>query len=74
MNQTNLLRRLSGRKRLEQAFKFSDFVRELALKNIQTEMKIFRRLAVKELMKRMSGVEVIKGNVVRVAANYLYQT
>ncbi|KKR03421.1 MAG: hypothetical protein UT26_C0001G0025 [Microgenomates group bacterium GW2011_GWC1_39_12] len=35
MNQTQVLKKLSGEKRLEQAFKLSDFVRELTLRNVQ---------------------------------------
>lgn len=35
MNQTHVLRKLSGEKRLEQAFKLSSFVRELSLRNVQ---------------------------------------
>ena len=35
MNQAQVLKKLSGEKRLEQAFKLSDFVRELTLRNVQ---------------------------------------
>ncbi|MBU1326616.1 hypothetical protein KKB64_05350 [Patescibacteria group bacterium] len=35
MNQTQVLKKLGGEKRLEQAFKLSSFVRELSLRNIQ---------------------------------------
>ncbi len=74
MNQTMLLRRLTGAQRLEQAFKLSDFVRELSLKNIQAEKKCSRKQAVREFLKRMYGVEFIKGKVVQVATNYFHQT
>ena len=35
MNQADILRKLDGNKRLEQAFKLSDFVRELMEQNIK---------------------------------------
>lgn len=35
MNQTHVLKKLGGEKRLEQAFKLSNFVRELSLRNVQ---------------------------------------
>lgn len=74
MDQYTLLRRLSGRARLEQAFKLSDFVRELSVKKIQSEKRCSPKQSVRELMKRMYGVEIIKGNVVRVTTSYLHLT
>ena len=35
MNQTHVLKKISGKERLEQAFKLSNFVRELSLRNVQ---------------------------------------
>ena len=64
---------MSGLARLEQAFKLSDFVRELALKGIQDEMRYTRTQAVKEFLKRMYGIAIAKGKVQRVASNYVFQ-
>lgn len=56
MNQTNLLRRMSGRARLEQAFKLSEFVRELALKNIRQGRKLSKPQAMRELHRRIYDI------------------
>ncbi|MBI3955756.1 hypothetical protein HY339_00715 [Candidatus Gottesmanbacteria bacterium] len=53
MDQTTLLRAMSGRARLEQAFKLSDFVRELALKNIRQGRRLSKPQAMKELRRRI---------------------
>lgn len=52
MDQVTLLRRLTPRVRMEQAFKLSDFVRELALINIRENKRLSRKQAVKELYRR----------------------
>ncbi|MBI4065103.1 hypothetical protein HY409_01920 [Candidatus Gottesmanbacteria bacterium] len=54
MDQTTLLRRMSGEARLEQAFKLSDFVRKLALKNIRAGKKLTKAKAMQELRKRIA--------------------
>ncbi|MBI4066241.1 hypothetical protein HY411_00850 [Candidatus Gottesmanbacteria bacterium] len=54
MDQMTLLRRMSGRARLEQAFKLSDFVRELSLKNIRAGRKISRAQAIQQLRERIA--------------------
>ena len=51
MNQVAILRNMTGVKRLEQAFLLSDFVRELALKNISQHSS--RKLSKKELMQKL---------------------
>lgn len=38
MNQTKILRKLSGEQRLEQAFMLSEFVRELAISDIKNRL------------------------------------
>ena len=38
MTQSTLLRKMSGEDRLQQAFELSNFVRELALKNIKSRL------------------------------------
>lgn len=48
-----LLRRMSGLARLEQAFKLSDFVRELSLKNIRQGRKLTKVQAIQELWERI---------------------
>lgn len=53
MNQTTLLRRMSGLARLEQAFKLSSFVRELSYKNIRTSIAGTKKQAMRELVRRM---------------------
>lgn len=53
MNQTTLLRRMSGKARIEQAFKLSNFVRELALKNIRVGRNLTKKQALGELVRRM---------------------
>lgn len=52
MDQTQVLRRMSGRARLEQAFKLSDFVRDLSLKNIRKDKKLTKKQAIRELTHR----------------------
>ena len=56
MNQSQLLRKLSGIQRLEQAFKISDFTLELAKMNIreQLDKKVSPKRITKELNKRLS--------------------
>ena len=56
MNQSQLLRKLSGIQRLEQAFKISDFPLELAKMNIreQLDKKVSPKRITKELNKRLS--------------------
>lgn len=44
---------MGGRARLEQAFKLSDFVRELALKNIRVDKTLSKVQAMQELRRRM---------------------
>lgn len=56
MDQTTLLARMSGEERLEQAFKLSDFVRELALKNIRVGKKLTKKQALRELARRMYAI------------------
>lgn len=53
MNQAILLRKLTGKQRLEQAFKLSDFVRELARKNITKDKKLHKHQELNELKKRL---------------------
>lgn len=53
MDQTTLLRRMSGLARLEQAFKLSDFVRELSLKNIRLGRKLTKTQVIQELWERI---------------------
>ena len=53
MDQTTLLRRMSGRARLEQALKLSDFVRELSLKNIREARMLTKAQAIQELRARI---------------------
>lgn len=56
MDQTQLLRRMSGKSRLEQAFRLSDFVRELSLKNIRTDKKITKKQAIREVSRRIYAI------------------
>ena len=44
---------MSGRARIEQAFKLSNFVRELSLKNILTRTTLTKKQALRELVRRM---------------------
>ncbi len=53
MDQTMLLRKLTGEQRLEQAFKLSDFVRELARKNIRKGKKLTKHQELEALKKRL---------------------
>ena len=53
MNQAAFLKKLSGKKRLEQACKLSDFVRELALHNIKKEKRFSKRAVLEELSIRL---------------------
>lgn len=55
MNQATLLRRLTGKQRLEQAFSLSDLVREFSLKNIRENEKLTKNEVMRELEKRMYG-------------------
>jgi len=57
MNQLQTLRKMSGVRRLEQAFKLSDFTLELAKKNIQESLgkKAYPKRAAIELNKRLSA-------------------
>jgi hypothetical protein len=57
MDQTILLRRMSGKARIEQAFKRSNLVRELALKNIQEGKRLTNIQALRELRLRISHGE-----------------
>ena len=56
MNQLQILRKMSGIKRLEQAFRMSDFTLELAKMNIreQLDKKVSPKRITKELNKRLS--------------------
>ena len=56
MDQTTILRRMTGKKRLEQAFKLSDLVRELSLKNITSTGIRSKKEIQKELQKRVMQV------------------
>ncbi len=47
---------MSGRARLEQAFKLSEFVRELALKNIRQGRKLSKPQAMRELHRRIYDI------------------
>ena len=51
MNQTQILRRMSGVARLHQAMKLSDFVRNLALRQLKNK-KLSPRQIKKELERR----------------------
>lgn len=53
MDQTTILRKMTGKQRLEQALKLSDLVRELALKNITASGIQSKKVIQKELQKRM---------------------
>lgn len=57
MDQTSLLRRMSGRARIEQAFKLSNLVRELALKNIQEGRRLTKIQVLRELRSRIAEGE-----------------
>lgn len=57
MDQTTLLRRMSGRARLDQAFKLSEFVRELSLKNIRQGRRLTKAQAMQELRVRIELAE-----------------
>ena len=50
MNQVDLLKKMSGLKRLEQAFELSDLIREIALSAINQE---FPHLSKKEKMEKL---------------------
>lgn len=52
MEQAAILRKMSGRQRLEQALVLSDFIRELALKNILDQNR-GRKLSQKELLAKL---------------------
>lgn len=52
MNQVAILRTMTGQKRLEQAFQLSEFVRELAIKNITSGGIRSKKAIEKELQKR----------------------
>lgn len=56
MDQIQLLRRMSGVARLEQAFRLSDFVRELSLKNIHSDGKHTRKRALREFARRIYAI------------------
>jgi len=51
MNQVQILRKLSGQKRLEQAIELSDLTRELAIANIRTQLD--RKTSKKEIMAKL---------------------
>lgn len=51
MDQQQILQNLSGEKRLEQALLLSDFVRELAIKNIRTQLG--RKASKKKIMEKL---------------------
>lgn len=51
MNQLQILKKLSGQKRLQQAFFLSDFVRELAIRNIKDQLG--RNVSRKEVLKKL---------------------
>lgn len=55
MNQVQVLQKLSGEQRLKQALILSDFVRELAIKNIKKELgkKATPKKIQKELHRRL---------------------
>ncbi len=55
MDQASVLRKLSGETRLSQALRLSDFVRELALININGDKHLSRKQAIKELRERIEG-------------------
>ena len=56
MNQLQILRKMSGLRRLEQAFRMSDFTLELAKKNILEKLgkKASPKRIAQELNKRLS--------------------
>lgn len=56
MNQTQVLRKMGGLKRLKQAFKLSDFTLEMARKNIREKLgkKASSKRVTLELNKRLS--------------------
>lgn len=53
MDQATILRKLTGIKRLEQAFSLSDLVREISLKNINSTKNLTKKQALRELSKRL---------------------
>jgi len=53
MDQAAILRTMTGQKRLEQAFQLSDFVRELAVKNIMANGIRSKKAIQRELQKRI---------------------
>lgn len=57
IKQEDLLRKLSGQKRLEQAFLLSDFVRQLAILNIKKEAakKLTQKQFFNKLKTRLHG-------------------
>ena len=61
MDQAAILRTMTGQKRLEQAFQLSDFVRELAVKNIISSGIRSKKAIQKELQRRIAiGGEIYK--------------
>ena len=54
MDQSAILRTMTGQQRLEQAFQLSDFVRELAVKNIISSGIRSKKAIQKELQKRLA--------------------
>jgi len=58
MKQEEILKKLSGEKRLNQAFLLSDFVRELSIRNIKDTAcsKITKKQIIKKLRQRLESV------------------
>ncbi|MBI4067095.1 hypothetical protein HY407_01830 [Candidatus Gottesmanbacteria bacterium] len=55
MNQVDILRKMTGEERLEQAFKLSELTRELATLNIKEQLgkRATKRRVRQELLKRL---------------------
>lgn len=60
MNQTQVLQKMTGEQRLEQALKLSDFVKELAVINIKEQLgvKATKKNIREELMSRLWGINI----------------